>query len=106
MLNKGFLECYDKLPQGIQSLLIGVFIYVLLNINVFIIVLALRQNHFKYIADLGALAKTNPILAITLSLTMFSYAGIPPLAGFCSKFYLFFYCSSLWGLLTSLNRSC
>nr|GEW38830.1 NADH-ubiquinone oxidoreductase chain 2 [Tanacetum cinerariifolium] len=42
------------------------------------------------IADLGALAKTNPISAITFSITMFSYAGIPPLAGFCSKFYLFF----------------
>ncbi|KAI3965516.1 hypothetical protein MKW92_034946 [Papaver armeniacum] len=38
----------------------------------------------------GALAKTNPILDITFSITMFSYAGIPPLAGFCSKFYLFF----------------
>jgi NADH-ubiquinone oxidoreductase chain 2 len=76
-----------------------------MTINVFAIVLALRQNHFKYIADLGALAKTNPILAITLSITMFSYARIPSLVGFCSKF-LFFYCFRLWGLLTSFNRSC
>jgi NADH:ubiquinone oxidoreductase subunit 2 (subunit N) len=76
--------------EGIQLLLIGVFIYVLMTINVFAIVLVLRQNRFKYIADLGALAKTNPILAITLSITMFSYAGIPPLAGFCSKFLFFF----------------
>jgi len=95
--------------EGIQSLLIGVFIYVLMTINVFAIVLALRQNHFKYIADLGALAKTNPILAITLSITMFSYAGIPPLAGFCSKFYLFFaalgcgaYLLALIGVVTSV----
>ncbi|KAI3830667.1 hypothetical protein MKW92_030997 [Papaver armeniacum] len=51
---------------------------------------ALRQTRVKYIADLGAPSKTNPILAITFSITMFSYAGIPPLAGFCSKFYLFF----------------
>jgi len=71
-------------------LLIGVFIYVLMTITVFAIVLALRQNCFKYIIDLGALAKTNPILAITSFITMFSYARIPPLAGFCSKFYLFF----------------
>ncbi|GJS18890.1 NADH dehydrogenase subunit 2 [Tanacetum coccineum] len=56
----------------------------------FAIVSALRQSRVKYIADLGALAKTNPISAITFSITMFSYAGIPPLAGFCSKFYLFF----------------
>nr|YP_010890608.1 NADH dehydrogenase subunit 2 [Lycopodium japonicum]WJK71467.1 NADH dehydrogenase subunit 2 [Lycopodium japonicum] len=76
--------------EGIQSLLIGIFIYVLMTINAFATVLALRQTRFKYLADLGALAKTNPTLAITLSITMFSYAGIPPLAGSRSKFYLFF----------------
>lgn len=76
--------------EGIQSLLIGLFIYASMTINAFAIVPALRQTRVKYIADLGALAKTNPILAITFSITMFSYAGIPPLADFCSKFYLFF----------------
>ena len=76
--------------EGIQSLLIGIFIYASMTIDAFAIVSALRQTRVKYIADLGALAKTNPILAITFSITMFSYAGIPPLAGFCSKFYLFF----------------
>ncbi|KAI3979712.1 hypothetical protein MKX01_013807, partial [Papaver californicum] len=76
--------------KGIQSLLIGLFIYALMTINAFAIVPALRQTRVKYIADLGALAKTNPILDITFSITMFSYAGIPPLAGFCSKFYFFF----------------
>ncbi|PNX82804.1 NADH dehydrogenase subunit 2, partial [Trifolium pratense] len=60
------------------------------HVDAFAIVLALRQTRVKYIADLGALAKTNPISAITFSITMFSYVGIPPLAGFCSKFYLFF----------------
>jgi NADH:ubiquinone oxidoreductase subunit 2 (subunit N) len=44
----------------------------------------------RYAPGFVVSAKTNPILAITLSITMFSYAGIPPLAGFCSKFYLFF----------------
>nr|GEX84106.1 NADH-ubiquinone oxidoreductase chain 2 [Tanacetum cinerariifolium] len=76
--------------EGIQSLLIGIFIYASMTIDAFAIVSALRQSLVKYIADLGALAKTNPISAITFSITMFSYAGIPPLAGFCSKFYLFF----------------
>ncbi|KAI3772884.1 hypothetical protein L6452_04078 [Arctium lappa] len=61
-----------------------------MTIDAFAIVSALRQSRVKYIAYLGALAKTNPISAITFSITMFSYAGIPPLAGFCSKFYLFF----------------
>lgn len=76
--------------EGIQSLLIGIFIYASMTIDAFAIVPALRQSRVKYIADLGALAKTNPISAMTFSITMFSYAGIPPLAGFCSKFYLFF----------------
>nr|QIA60546.1 NADH dehydrogenase subunit 2 [Odontoschisma grosseverrucosum] len=95
--------------EGIQSLPIGTFIYVLMTVNAFAMVLALRQNRFKYIADLGALAKTNPILAITLSITMFSYAGIPPLAGSRSKFYLFFaalgcgaYLLALIGVVTSV----
>ena len=103
--------------QGVQSLLIGIFIYVLMTVNAFAIILALRQNRsvskavpsLKYISDLSALAKTNPILAITLSITMFSYAGIPPLAGFCSKFYLFFaalscgaYLLALVGIITSV----
>lgn len=80
-----------------------------MTINAFAIVLALRQTCVKYITDLGALAKTNPISAITLSVTMFSYAGIPPLAGFCSKFYLFFaalscgaYLLALIGIVTSV----
>jgi NADH-ubiquinone oxidoreductase chain 2 len=60
-----------------------------MTINVFAIVLALCQNCFKYRTNLGALAKTIPILAITLSITMFSYAGILSLVGFCSKFLFF-----------------
>ncbi|KAI5659730.1 hypothetical protein M9H77_28523 [Catharanthus roseus] len=62
--------------EGIQSLLIGIFIYASMTIDAFDIVLALWQTRVKYIADLGALAKTNPILAITFSITI--------------KFYLFF----------------
>nr|UPI49009.1 NADH dehydrogenase subunit 2 [Balanophora laxiflora] len=95
--------------EGIQSLLIGIFIYALMTIEAFSIVIALRQPIVKYIADFGALAKVNPIWAITFSLTLFSYAGIPPLAGFCSKFYLFFaalgcgaYSLALVGVVTSV----
>ena len=95
--------------EGIQALLIGIFIYVLMTVNVFAVVLSLPQNRQQYISDLSALALTNPILAITLSVTLFSYAGIPPLAGFCSKFYLFFaaqacgaYLLALVGVLTSV----
>ena len=48
------------------------------------------SNRIKYISDLAMLGKSNPILAFTLTCTLFSMAGIPPLAGFCSKFYIFF----------------
>uniref|UniRef100_A0A3Q7IV33 NADH:quinone oxidoreductase/Mrp antiporter transmembrane domain-containing protein n=1 Tax=Solanum lycopersicum TaxID=4081 RepID=A0A3Q7IV33_SOLLC len=76
--------------EGIQSVLIGIFFYASMMIDAFVIVLALQQNHVKYIADLGTLAKTNPIFAITFSITMFSYKEIPLLAGYCSTFDLFF----------------
>ena len=63
----------------------------------------------KYITDLSYLAKTNPILAFTFTITMFSMAGIPPLAGFYSKAYLFFatmssnlYVLALVGVLMSV----
>ena len=51
--------------EGIQSLLISIFIYASMTIDALAIVLALRQTRVKYIVDLGALAKTNPISAIT-----------------------------------------
>ncbi|KAJ0790868.1 putative NADH:ubiquinone reductase (H(+)-translocating) (mitochondrion) [Helianthus annuus] len=57
---------------------------------------SITQSRVKYIADLGALAKTNPISAITFSITMFSYAGITPVSRFCSKFYLFFAALGVW----------
>nr|WBN94498.1 NADH dehydrogenase subunit 2 [Rhodiola wallichiana] len=89
--------------EGIQSLLIGIFIYASMTIDAFAIVSALRQTRVKYIADLGALAKTNPISAITFSITMFSYAGIPPLAGFCRAILFVLRCFGLWGLLPSTS---
>ncbi|KAL8231813.1 hypothetical protein R6Q57_001591 [Mikania cordata] len=67
--------------EGIQSLLIGIFIYASMTIDAFAIVSAIRQSRVKYTMDLGALAKTNLISAITFSITMFSYAKIPPSAG-------------------------
>jgi len=101
-----FIRFLCETMEGIQSLLIGVFIYVLMTLNVFAIVLALHQNCFKYIADLGVLTKTNPILAITLSITMFPCVGIPPLVGFCSTFLFVFCYFRMWGLFISFNSSC
>nr|AEA11188.1 NADH dehydrogenase subunit 2 [Selaginella moellendorffii]AEA29868.1 NADH dehydrogenase subunit 2 [Selaginella moellendorffii] len=76
--------------EGIQSLLIGLLIYLFMTVNVFGLFCAVRPVRSQYLGDLGVFGKLHPLFAITFSLTMFSYAGIPPLAGFCSKFYLFF----------------
>ncbi len=83
--------------EGIQALLIYLIVYIFMNINIFAFVLSSmrRENaqtlpRMKYITDLAFLAKTNPIIAFTFTLTLFSMAGIPPLAGFYSKAFLFF----------------
>ena len=70
---------------------------------------SISSHRIKYISDLAMLGKTNPILAFTLTCTLFSMAGIPPLAGFCSKFYIFFsalnaslYFFAFLGVITSV----
>jgi len=87
------LGCACGTVEGMQSVLLYLIVYVITTINIFAVLLSLRQPsniHIKYIYDLGMLAKTNPLLALTLTASLFSLAGIPPLAGFFSKFYLFF----------------
>jgi len=83
--------------EGVQALLIYLFVYMAMNLNMFSFLLCgiRRENlqsvqRIKFITDLAYLAKTNPVLALTFTVTMFSMAGIPPLAGFYSKAYLFF----------------
>jgi proton-translocating NADH-quinone oxidoreductase chain N len=96
--------------QGLQALFIYLVIYMVMTINIFAIVLSpIRSERLKYTTDLAFLAKTNPLLALTLSITIFSMAGIPPLAGFYSKAYLFFaalssslYSLAVIGVLTSV----
>ena len=90
-------------------------IYMTMSLTTFGVVLSIRTTNGKpvqNIQDLSGLATSNPALAITLSLTMFSMAGIPPLAGFMSKFYLFFaalsaslYPLAVVGVLTSVISS-
>jgi len=102
--------------EGVQALLIYLVVYIVMNINIFAFLLcSIRRDssyatpRIKYITDLSFLAKTNPILALTFTITMFSMAGIPPLAGFYSKAYLFFatmssglYALAIIGVLTSV----
>jgi len=83
--------------EGVQSMLIYLFIYMLMSINVFASVLSLDKGSCSYtspsqlyIADLHRLADHSPLLALNLTMLFFSMAGVPPLAGFISKFYVFF----------------
>jgi proton-translocating NADH-quinone oxidoreductase chain N len=83
--------------EGIQALLIYLFVYIFMNINMFAFILCgMRREtlqtvpRIKFITDLSFLSKTNPLLALTFTITLFSMAGIPPLAGFYSKAFLFF----------------
>jgi NADH:ubiquinone oxidoreductase subunit 2 (subunit N) len=50
----------------------------------------LSAGPIKYMDELACLQKENPLMAFTVAMSMFSIAGIPPLAGFCAKLYVFF----------------
>ena len=77
--------------QGVQGVLIYLAIYLVTNIGVFACILAMRRgDHMvENINDLSGLAQTRPAYAFVFAMLMFSLAGIPPLAGFFGKFYVF-----------------
>ena len=76
---------------GIQAVLVYLAIYVFMNVGTFCCILLMRRNGrmVEGIDDLAGLSKSNPGLALALSIFMFSMAGIPWLAGFFAKLYIF-----------------
>tara|TARA_B100001063_G_scaffold246632_1_gene286648 strand:+ start:587 stop:2014 length:1428 start_codon:yes stop_codon:yes gene_type:complete len=76
---------------GIQSSVIYFTIYILMNLGLFSCLLMLRRNneYYEEIDDLSGLSKNHPLLSLSLLIILFSLAGIPPLAGFFAKFYIF-----------------
>ena len=76
--------------QGMTSLVYYVLIYMFANLAVFtvITIVALRAGKFT-LEDYNGLYTTNPKLAFLMTLALFSLAGIPPFAGFFSKFFIF-----------------
>jgi NADH-quinone oxidoreductase subunit N len=76
---------------GIQSSVIYLTIYIVMNLGLFSCLLMLRRNdnYYESIDDLSGLSKNHPILSFSLLVILFSLAGIPPLAGFFAKFYIF-----------------
>ena len=77
--------------EGAQGVLVYIAIYLAMTLGMFSIILAMKRNgeHVENIADFAGLARTNPLLAFFMAMLLFSLAGIPPLAGFFAKFYVF-----------------
>ena len=77
--------------DGIQSSVIYITIYVLMNLGLFSCLLMMKRNneYFEDIEDLSGMSKNHPLLSLSLLIILFSLAGIPPLAGFFAKFYVF-----------------
>jgi len=77
--------------QGIQSSVIYITIYLIMTLAFFSCLFMLRKKNLFYekIEDLSGLSANHPILSIALLIVLFSLAGIPPLAGFFAKFYIF-----------------
>ncbi len=77
--------------EGAQGVLVYIAIYVVMTLGAFSVILAMRRNGqaIEQISDFAGLSRTNPQLAFFFGMLMFSLAGIPPLAGFFAKFYVF-----------------
>ncbi len=77
--------------QGIQSSISYISIYLLMNLAFFSCLFMLRRDekYFENIEDLSGLSKNHPLLSFSFLIVLFSLAGIPPLAGFFAKFYIF-----------------
>ncbi len=77
--------------EGIQSSVIYITIYIVMNLGLFSCLLMMKRNeeYYESIDDLSGLSKNHPLLSLSMLIILFSLAGIPPLAGFFAKFYVF-----------------
>lgn len=97
--------------QGIGAVIIFLMIYVLMTAGVFAILMNMRRDGIAVsrIDDLAGLSKNNPVQAYCMAALMFSMSGIPPLAGFFGKLFVFqaavaqgYYVLATLGILTSV----
>ncbi len=77
--------------EGVRGVVIYMAIYMVMTLGTFAFILAMRrkEGNVEQIDDLAGLSSTNPVMATILTILMFSLAGIPPLAGFWAKWYVF-----------------
>ncbi len=78
--------------EGIRGVAVYMLIYLVMTLGTFAFILAMRrqEGNVETIDDLAGAAASNPVMATVLTILMFSLAGIPPLAGFWAKWYVFF----------------
>ena len=97
--------------SGYESAVLYISIYVVMNIGAFSCLYLMKKDgvYKENISDLSGISKKNPVLAISFLIILFSLAGIPPLAGFFAKFYIFtsvieqkMYALAIIGLLTTV----
>ena len=82
MLSGGF--------AGVKGVLFYLMIYVFANVGAFAVLTAVSQHrNGETIGDIAGLSRKAPVLAVTMTVSLLSMAGIPPLAGFVGKFFLF-----------------
>jgi NADH-quinone oxidoreductase subunit N len=77
--------------EGVRGVLVYMAIYLAMTLGTFACILSMRRDGkmVEEISDLAGLARTSPAMAFFLAMLLFSLAGIPPLAGFFAKFYVF-----------------
>lgn len=77
--------------EGVRGVVLYLIIYLFMNIGTFAVILSMRRHGamVENINDLAGLSRSQPLMALALAVFMFSMAGIPPLAGFFSKLYVF-----------------
>jgi NADH-quinone oxidoreductase subunit N len=97
--------------EGVQGVLVYIAIYVTMTLGVFAVILSMRRatGMVESIDQLAGLARTQPTMAFFLAMLLFSMAGVPPLAGFFAKFYVFLaaikaglYLLAVLGVVTSV----
>jgi len=97
--------------SGFQSTITYLIIYLIMNLGMFCCIFMMRRENIFYenIGELSGLSKNHPMLALSFLIMLFSMAGIPPLAGFFAKFYIFMavieskmYALAIIGLLTTV----
>ena len=98
-------------PEGVSGVLVYLAIYVAMTLGSFACIIAMKRDgvQMEDISALAGLSRTKPMLAFLLAMLLFSLAGIPPLAGFFAKFYVFlaaikagYYWLAVVGVVTSV----